>query len=140
MTAAGDGSPSAMHQTIDVLPNLLYKCSIVLLKATKPVNPYVTEVGSMVDIKQFVDAIHKDFAQYSGSLEKDQMLPPEEALLEVCQTLLNAFFIRLITLSLDLLPYSNPGRARSASLIIASTSAPTISRPTASIFLTSRIP
>ena len=38
----------------------------------------------MADIIQFVNEIFKDFEQFSGDLEKDQMLPDKDALIEVC--------------------------------------------------------
>ena len=38
----------------------------------------------MVDIIQFVDEKFKDFEQFSGDLEKDQMLPDKDALIEAC--------------------------------------------------------
>ena len=38
----------------------------------------------MADIIQLVDETFKDFEQFSGNLEKDQMLPDKDALIEVC--------------------------------------------------------
>ncbi len=43
----------------------------------------------MADVRQFVNAIIKDYMQYSDNLEEGQKLPPEEALLEICSILLN---------------------------------------------------
>lgn len=43
----------------------------------------------MVDLDVFLDEIYKDYEQYAGRIEKDQELPPKEALSEVLHVLLN---------------------------------------------------
>ena len=53
-----------------------------------------TEVQSMSDLTKVVKAVYERFKLLGCGVEDDQKLPPEDALLEVCQVLLNVSCMR----------------------------------------------